>query len=579
MNSKLSEPGFQIQDARMIELYKEIYDYAHHDMPCIFFGPSGCGKEYAAAYYYQIWCKYREHPGPYYRVNCSGLTDNIAYRELFGQEKGAYTDAKSAMPGLFQTADKGLLFLDEIADLPQSVQPMLLRAIDPETAWATPMGSRKEYSTKNIRVLAATDQHRDKIRPALLNRLGIAIEIPSLDERPKDRDGCIPYFVNLALRKRQDFKEICQNLLKLDPAQKKIEEAPALISFCEQISADLRPLVRGRTWPGNFRMLRVAIDVAVIRSSPEKGRDDFIHQCAHYFAAHSGAYARPLSPIGATTNHEAPLVLNQQDPLFARLREVMQNLKDTELSKWAEWLHSHPEQMFTRSDLEPFFATMGYRTILNRLSVLVDAGELEQCGPKKQYYRRVQSRRAMPVQRKHADAFLNLPAIQDESVVRPEAVAAVIAMLYQGPHVYLGGPDKSGKTPTALMVGQKLSAERAVYYYRFDEHGMVAFLQHLIERLQQEHLLSETVHPEQLGVAECVFLLTGYLAQFFSGDERPLIILDHVQLLGRQACLNALLIMLNHWSFGKFLLVGTKLDLHRPEAEAGNVVEYTLTAK
>ncbi len=188
------ESGFPISNPRMIEIYEEIRDYARHDQPCIFFGASGCGKEYAASYYSQIWHACENGSGPYHRVNCSVLSENIAYSELFGHVKGAFTGAISAVPGLFRRVDKGILFLDEIADLPATVQPMLLRAVDPETCHATPMGGMEEYSTGTVRVLAATDQPRERSGPP--SCIGWACRSKSRPWKPGRRTVNRPCFIS-----------------------------------------------------------------------------------------------------------------------------------------------------------------------------------------------------------------------------------------------------------------------------------------------------------------------------------------------------------------------------------------------
>ena len=573
------EEGFEICDACSIEVYEEIRDYARNNLPCVFFGPTGCGKEFAASYYRQVWKASGHGNGPYCRVNCSALTENIAYSELFGHTKGAFTDAKFDKKGWFCIAQSGVLFLDEIGDLPASVQPMLLRAIDAEAASATPLGSSIPYDTDKVRVLAATDQPREKIRPALLNRLGIQIDIPAMEDRPKDRDAAIVYFANLALRKRRDFENLCIDLLKIAPPAEDDEKDPDMMCFAGQVAESLRPLVCERAWPGNFRQLRVAIDVAVIRPALEKNRALFAHEAARFLARHLDRSQLPAAGRGKALFAAASQAIDREDPLYQRLNAVLPNLSEPELNKWAVWLRQYPDQAFGRPELERYFAGLGYRAILNRLHKLVAAQELEQFGARNQYFRRVTAQPAMPVLKRQEAGFLDLPAIRDESVLSPEAVAAVIALIQKGPHVYLGGAAKTGKTPTALAAGQKLARERAVYYYRFDDADMAPFFKLIMAQLVQEKIIATAEQIERLPLPEQALVLAGYVAQLLQKDDEPLFILDQVQVLGRETCSRALLNLLMHWSFAEFLLVGTKLDLERPDAVSGRIVEYVIPAR
>jgi transcriptional regulator with AAA-type ATPase domain len=214
------ENSFPIKSPKMLALYQEIADYAFHDRSCLFLGPTGAGKDFAARYYHQIWTKSGNGSGDFYAINCSVLTDTIAHSELFGHVKGAFTGAHRPKKGMFQVADKGVLFMDEIGDLPTAVQPMLLRALEPETGKAAPLGGIITFRTDTVRVLSATERPIKDLRPALVNRLGKLVTIPSLDERPEDRDASVEYFVLNALIKRRDIADLADKYCDIESPPK-----------------------------------------------------------------------------------------------------------------------------------------------------------------------------------------------------------------------------------------------------------------------------------------------------------------------------------------------------------------------
>lgn len=103
----------------MQKVYSEVADYACHGLSCIIFGPRGSGKEFLVKHYVQ---KFRESSprgdlSPFERLNCVGITETLAQSELFGHVKGAFTGAYQDKKGLFEIANGGVLFLDEVGDL------------------------------------------------------------------------------------------------------------------------------------------------------------------------------------------------------------------------------------------------------------------------------------------------------------------------------------------------------------------------------------------------------------------------------------------------------------------------------
>ncbi len=171
----------------MRQLFDQLRRIAQTDATVLITGESGTGKELVARALHERSSRKGQ---PFLAVNCSAFPESLLESELFGHEKGAFTDASSARDGLFVQADGGSLLLDEIADLPLSLQPKLLRAL--EERRVRPIGSNRERSF-DVRLLAATNRDLEtakdegRFREDLYYRLHvIPVELPPLRSRGTD---------------------------------------------------------------------------------------------------------------------------------------------------------------------------------------------------------------------------------------------------------------------------------------------------------------------------------------------------------------------------------------------------------
>jgi two-component system nitrogen regulation response regulator GlnG len=204
---------------------------ATHDDPVLLVGASGTGKEVVAA---AIHRASRRASAPFVAINVAALSPSTAPAELFGHARGAFTGADGAHGGHFGRADGGTLFLDEIGDAPESVQPMLLRAL--ETRTIEPVGGRGSRKV-DVRVLAATDRDltdERRFRLPLFHRLATQrIALPRLEDRCED---ILPLFLHF---------------LRAEGA------APASAGLTFALIASLASYA----WPGNVRELKNAAKV------------------------------------------------------------------------------------------------------------------------------------------------------------------------------------------------------------------------------------------------------------------------------------------------------------------------------
>ena len=197
--------GFKIHDPRMLKIYQEVKNFARYKQNCLFYGPSGSGKEFLAKYYFEEFSKIHRNAGLFVPHNCAGDTPDLNRSIIFGHKKGAFTGATYDKKGLFEEAVNGILFLDEISYLSKETQAMLLRAIDP--GQATRLGENKHYSTKNVVVIGATNKPPDNLIPELLDRLGNIVEVPGLDDRPGDIPEAVEFLVHEFLSEQENLSK------------------------------------------------------------------------------------------------------------------------------------------------------------------------------------------------------------------------------------------------------------------------------------------------------------------------------------------------------------------------------------
>jgi two-component system response regulator PilR (NtrC family) len=201
----------------MENIRKMIAKLARSQAPVYISGESGTGKELAARLIHQQGPRADQ---PFVAVNCGAIPRELMESEFFGHKKGSFTGAIADKDGLFQTADGGVLFLDEVADLPLDMQVKLLRAIQEKSI--RPVGDQKEL-TVDVRIISAT--HKDlailvengEFRQDLFYRINvIELNIPPLRERRKD----IPVLVDDILSRLSKENDIPKPRLDRDALEK-----------------------------------------------------------------------------------------------------------------------------------------------------------------------------------------------------------------------------------------------------------------------------------------------------------------------------------------------------------------------
>ena len=230
------------KSASMQRVYETIQMVAKTELTVLITGESGTGKDLTARAIHALSSR---QSGPFVAVNCPTVPENILESELFGYRKGAFTHASTDKKGLFQEADHGTIFLDEIGDISPTIQAKLLRVLQEKEF--KPLGYTRSVAV-DVRIIASTNQVlKEKIQKAefredFFYRLNVLpIHLPPLGERRED----IPLIANHLLAKH------CRELNKPD----------------KMISAELLEIFTSRIWEGNVREMENLIIQGILFSS------------------------------------------------------------------------------------------------------------------------------------------------------------------------------------------------------------------------------------------------------------------------------------------------------------------------
>jgi len=291
-------------------------------------GESGTGKDLLAQAIHYLS---RRKSSSYLAINCSAIPENLLESELFGYEKGAFTDAKQQKKGLVELADEGTLFLDEISTLNLHLQAKLLRFLEDHTFKR--VGGLKDIDV-DIRVISATNQDLEEasregnFRKDLFYRLNVCpVYIPPLRERKEDIPPLIEHFIthyNLRFRK---------NISGLD--------------------RDAQKLLLDYDWPGNVRELKNALERAMIfeensfistrylpiqlnknfSSIPEASRDPFSNQNLSLQEMEKKLLVDALNKTKGNKTRAAKLLSITRDTLRYKIKKLNINPEDFNISE------------------------------------------------------------------------------------------------------------------------------------------------------------------------------------------------------------------------------------------------------
>jgi two-component system response regulator AtoC len=271
------------QNPLFLKLIENATRFAESDSFVLIQGASGTGKELIATLIHR---RSPRNNRPFVAVNCASIPDTLLESELFGHEKGAFTNAIATKQGLVEVANGGTLFLDEVGDISQAIQPKLLRFL--ETGEFRRVGGTN-LLTVDVRVVTATNKDlREEVRTGrfredLLYRLNVVtLQVPLLKERTSD----IPLLADFFLTRKTKSKVV------------------------KQLSPAALDLLMSYDWPGNVRELEHVLEGAVLLSRGEVIEDSDLSIYFH----------RAERPAGHTTQ-TGPAAVAAMGPISLEMME------------------------------------------------------------------------------------------------------------------------------------------------------------------------------------------------------------------------------------------------------------------
>ncbi len=320
-----------VSDA-MKEVMRLVERVAPSEASVLITGESGTGKELIAHAIHRLS---RRGEGSFIDLNCAAIQDTLLESELFGYEAGAFSGAKGRKLGLWELADQGTIFLDEVTELPPQLQSKLLRAIETNSFYR--VGAVRKVQV-NVRIVAATNRDINEVvgdgrfRSDLLYRVnGFQISLPPLRERP------------------DDIEPLAAHLLKQLGGTNPPELTP------ETLEA-----LKAYAWPGNVRQLRNTLERAMLLSNegrittaelpPEIMRPAAPAYTSANVATSTGGAYTDGSVSSPTFNHGLPAGATQQTLSEVERQQILSALEQTgwHRGRTAEMLGISPSTLYRR---------------------------------------------------------------------------------------------------------------------------------------------------------------------------------------------------------------------------------------
>ncbi len=268
---------FILASPAMHEFMAMVDRVASHSETVLITGETGTGKELIAR---TVHVSSHRRARPWVDINCAALPENLVESELFGYEKGAFSGADGSKPGLFELADKGILFLDEIGELQLQTQVKLLRVLDGHPFYR--LGGHRKI-TVDVRIVAATNQDLEaavregRFRQDLFHRLGqFQLRVPPLRQRP------------------EDIVALAEHFLKLKAPQKHFSSQAITALLAHQ-------------WPGNIRELRNLVAKMAMESA--SAEIDFSRLTAALTGEPSALRQTASMPVGNLESMEEQMII------------------------------------------------------------------------------------------------------------------------------------------------------------------------------------------------------------------------------------------------------------------------------
>jgi len=603
--SKFDE-GFVPEDLFTKELYNEVGAFAKQGQPILIFGPSGSGKEFLARHYYKVFAgtefykqykqnwktnydsikqKYSKYysgeslkiflesikAGVFWSINAATIYPNLAESIIFGHEKKAFTDAETS-PGLLEIMKYGVLFIDEIGELPKELQAKFLRVIDSEIREGMRMRGKMIYSINDLIIISATNQPREKLRDDFYYKLGIKVEIKGIDERPKDVRKSVPYFIRKAIDKRKDQISIAGVFGTSDQLNLyKLSETEHVMNFAEEQSNLIINEILLRKWPGNFRSLRNVLDAAILRIEEVNNLANFSKEFQNNFHRYKEVYSETnINSIISVDNAIRDSIFPSRYPdVDTRIEEeiinanVFPEMGAYEKKVLAVFLSATHNTGFKRQDLEKFYQKYNrikhtsQSHIRNKINQLITNGILIRDGSSKSTGYRLTKEFLEKVQLSNSRIF-SLPEINKKWTNRDTEIEALEILLHNSDRLYIQGPSLYGKSAFITMFCNARNKLYNFYYYALGETGIKEFFKYVSEHIQPKNIV---LSDNEL-YTDPVNKIYPFLEKLFEPSEKfkPVLILDNVHFISNADDKRIILELSKKWKDVIIILIGNKMD-------------------
>jgi len=553
--------GFQITSNKMKKVYAEVAKYARHGQNCVLLGPTGAGKEFLARHYLVHYNKYRNNNREMVSINCGSLSPELAESELFGHNRGAFSGSYYNKPGLFEISKGGILFLDEIGDLHPKIQASLLRATESGTRQARRLGSLKSYDISDVVIIGATEMPKESLRGAFLNRLELQVDVPGLDDRPEDLPNAVKFFIEKGIDKRIDKNEIIHNLCRHKASGNPGKHINGSLDYLiAEIADEILPTIYERSWPGNFRALRVTIDSAIIQIDRIKNKSDFISDFKYYFFESIHKYSKPKEK---SSNSEQILIENSQiqnafyEQLHQTLKSVFPSLSNQETRNIAQLFYDYNEKSFSREEFQNYM-NYSVRTAQTRLKILVENNILNKKGSHKLYF---------SIKEEFAKTYLKwTKATNDTSSEETSETKSAIdvnhdimqSLINKSSSIFLACDSEPVKNEYVQYIKTMATANRQFLYFTLTDKSIRDIINSIDKK--SGFIFDELgISLEKFSEHDLAKLSRLSEERIETAYKPSLIVIDHLEKLKQNDDIRLLQIAMLLWKKNTFILLGDKM--------------------
>jgi transcriptional regulator with AAA-type ATPase domain len=604
--ASIVDEGFTPEDVETRELYKEVEAFAKQGQPIVIFGPTGAGKEFLARHYYntlikaEFYQQYRENwqlkfneirkqysafysgqsldiflnsikAGIFQSINAATIYPNLAESILFGHEANSFTGALTS-PGLLESIKYGVLFLDEIGELPKDLQAKLLRAVDSEIYEGRRISGKMDYSLKDVIIISATNQPRDRIRDDFYYKMGVEVNIKGIDGRPKDLRKSIPYFIGKAIGKRKDYAAVI-HMFGIKGLQNinKLSETGEVKNFAQEMAGLMTDEILIRKWPGNFRSVRRALEAAIFRiESPENINaftQEFRKNLRHYVAQYSED--RVKTTFVAEKSSGDIIYPSRYPDKDTRILEKIYKIKDFqemddfEKKVLAVFLSSTHETGFRRKDLEDYYKKhdsikhTSEAHIRNKINKLLTLKVLDRKGNSKSTRYHLTKSFLEQINIEIRDIFI-LPDININWTDRTAEIDSLSKVLLATDRIYIQAPSRYGKSAFIAMFCKTLEKQYNFYYYPLGEAGVKKMLEEIIKLMKLKDIGLDADKIRE----DAVNNLHPFLDRIFrtKEDSKPVLILDNAHYISDPSGIKVIMDLAKKWQEVTLILIGDIMD-------------------